>query len=103
MVFFVLGCNVFLKFLYFIRFLSQSILKITDFLGFLVQLTLSTMDIIKLHGGEPANFLDVGGGVNEESIIQCLPTMRTPGRYGYLLASHCPHEAESTSKKSKIL
>lgn len=31
---------------------------------------MATMDIIKLHGGEPANFLDVGGGVNEESIIQ---------------------------------
>src|SRR3972149_10083520 len=25
-------------------------------------LAMSTMDIIKLHGGEPANFLDVGGG-----------------------------------------
>jgi succinyl-CoA synthetase beta subunit len=25
---------------------------------------MSTMDIIKLHGGEPANFLDVGGGAN---------------------------------------
>ncbi|KAI5737683.1 hypothetical protein M8J76_015693 [Diaphorina citri] len=33
-------------------------------------LAMATMDIIKLHGGEPANFLDVGGGVNEESIIQ---------------------------------
>ena len=26
-------------------------------------LAMATMDIIKLHGGEPANFLDVGGGV----------------------------------------
>jgi succinyl-CoA synthetase beta subunit len=29
-------------------------------------LAMSTMDIIKLHGGEPANFLDVGGGVSAE-------------------------------------
>ena len=27
---------------------------------------MSTMDIIKLHGGEPANFLDVGGSVTPE-------------------------------------
>lgn len=25
-------------------------------------LAIDTMDIVKLHGGEPANFLDVGGG-----------------------------------------
>ena len=31
-------------------------------------LAMSTMDIIKLAGGEPANFLDVGGGANVESI-----------------------------------
>ena len=29
---------------------------------------MSTMDIIKLHGGEPANFLDVGGGATEEQV-----------------------------------
>jgi succinyl-CoA synthetase beta subunit len=29
-------------------------------------LAMATMDIIKLHGAEPANFLDVGGGVTEE-------------------------------------
>jgi len=31
-------------------------------------LAMATMDIIKLQGGEPANFLDVGGGVNVESV-----------------------------------
>lgn len=29
---------------------------------------MATMDIIKLHGGEPANFLDVGGNVNEDQV-----------------------------------
>ena len=31
-------------------------------------LAMATMDIIKYSGGEPANFLDVGGGANEEQI-----------------------------------
>ncbi len=31
-------------------------------------LAMATMDIIKYYGGEPANFLDVGGGANEEQI-----------------------------------
>src|SRR5204863_872289 len=30
----------------------------------------STMDIIKYHGGEPANFLDVGGGVTASGAIE---------------------------------
>merc|ERR1712179_68173 len=31
-------------------------------------LAMATMDIIKLYGGEPANFLDVGGGVQEHQV-----------------------------------
>ena len=31
-------------------------------------LAMATMDIIKLHGGEPANFLDVGGGATAERV-----------------------------------
>ena len=31
-------------------------------------LAMSTMDIIKLYGGEPANFLDVGGGATKERV-----------------------------------
>ena len=33
-------------------------------------LAMATMDIIKLHGGSPANFLDVGGNVNEQQVTQ---------------------------------
>jgi succinyl-CoA synthetase beta subunit len=33
-------------------------------------LAMATMDIIKLHGAEPANFLDVGGGVTTEGAIE---------------------------------
>jgi len=31
-------------------------------------LAMATMDIIKLYGGEPANFLDVGGGATAEAV-----------------------------------
>ncbi|HIJ43213.1 MAG: ADP-forming succinate--CoA ligase subunit beta [Rhodospirillales bacterium] len=31
-------------------------------------LAMATMDIIKLHGGDPANFLDVGGGASKERV-----------------------------------
>lgn len=32
-------------------------------------LAMATMDMIKLHGGEPANFLDLGGGVNKAGVL----------------------------------
>jgi succinyl-CoA synthetase beta subunit len=31
---------------------------------------MATMDIIKLYGGEPANFLDVGGGATKEKVAE---------------------------------
>jgi succinyl-CoA synthetase beta subunit len=33
-------------------------------------LAMATMDVIKLNGGEPANFLDVGGGATEEAVTE---------------------------------
>uniref|UniRef100_A0A7R9VEY7 Succinate-CoA ligase subunit beta n=1 Tax=Chlamydomonas euryale TaxID=1486919 RepID=A0A7R9VEY7_9CHLO len=33
-------------------------------------LAMATMDIIKLHGGSPANFLDVGGNASEEQVVE---------------------------------
>ena len=31
---------------------------------------MATMDIIKLNGGSPANFLDVGGNVKEDQVLK---------------------------------
>ena len=31
---------------------------------------MATMDIIKLYGEEPANFLDVGGGATKEKVLR---------------------------------
>lgn len=48
-----------------------SYVKLDGNIGCLVNgagLAMSTMDLIKLHGGEPANFLDVGGGANVEQV-----------------------------------
>ena len=33
-------------------------------------LAMATMDVIKLNGGEPANFLDVGGGATKERVTE---------------------------------
>ena len=33
-------------------------------------LAMATMDLVKLHGGEPANFLDVGGGATKERVTE---------------------------------
>ena len=35
-------------------------------------LAMATMDVIKLYGGEPANFLDIGGGANKEKVKAAL-------------------------------
>lgn len=48
-----------------------SYVKLDGSIGCMVNgagLAMATMDIIKLHGGEPANFLDVGGGATKEKV-----------------------------------
>jgi len=50
-----------------------SYIKLDGTIGCLVNgagLAMATMDIIKLHGGDPANFLDVGGSANEEAVTE---------------------------------
>ncbi len=49
-------------------------------------LAMATMDIIKLHGGEPANFLDVGGGANKEKVTEAFKLiMSDPNVEGILV------------------
>ena len=38
-------------------------------------LAMATMDIIKFYGGEPANFLDVGGGATEEQVTEAFKVL----------------------------
>jgi succinyl-CoA synthetase beta subunit len=43
-------------------------------------LAMATMDIIKLYGGEPANFLDVGGGADKEKVAQAFRILLADAR-----------------------
>jgi succinyl-CoA synthetase beta subunit len=43
-------------------------------------LAMATMDIIKHHGGEPANFLDVGGGADEEKVAHAFRILLADSR-----------------------
>src|SRR5437764_388498 len=49
-------------------------------------LAMATMDVIKLYGGEPANFLDVGGGATTEKVTEAFKIMlRNPRVKGILV------------------
>ena len=50
-------------------------------------LAMATMDIIKLYGGEPANFLDVGGGANAEMIAKGLQIILSDERVQAVLVN----------------
>ncbi len=52
-----------------------SFIKLEGEIGCMVNgagLAMTTMDIIKLYGGEPANFLDIGGGAGAEKVAAAL-------------------------------
>ena len=52
---------------------SLNYIQLDGTIGCLVNgagLAMATMDIVKHHGGEPANFLDVGGGVTAENAVE---------------------------------
>lgn len=50
-------------------------------------LAMATMDIIKLHGGEPANFLDVGGGASEKQIAEAFKLLNSDPRVQAILVN----------------
>jgi len=43
-------------------------------------LAMATMDLVQLHGGAPANFLDVGGGTNAERVAEAFKLILSDGR-----------------------
>jgi succinyl-CoA synthetase beta subunit len=50
-------------------------------------LAMATMDVIKLNGGEPANFLDVGGGSNAERVREAFKLILTSERVEAILVN----------------
>ena len=50
-------------------------------------LAMATMDIIKLHGGQPANFLDVGGGTTKERVAEAFKLITSGSDVKAILAN----------------
>ena len=50
-------------------------------------LAMSTMDIIKYHGGEPANFLDVGGGASKDQVTEAFRILLSDSRVKAVLVN----------------
>ncbi|MBE2204292.1 MAG: ADP-forming succinate--CoA ligase subunit beta [Chthoniobacterales bacterium] len=50
-------------------------------------LAMATMDIIKHHGGEPANFLDVGGGATEQQVTEAFKILISDKRVKAILVN----------------
>ena len=50
-------------------------------------LAMATMDIIKHHGGEPANFLDVGGGATEQQVTEAFKILVSDKRVKAILVN----------------
>lgn len=50
-------------------------------------LAMATMDLIKLHGGEPANFLDVGGGATSERVAAAFKLILSNENVGAILVN----------------
>ena len=50
-------------------------------------LAMATMDIIKYHGEEPANFLDVGGGADKEKVCEALKIILSDSRVKAVLVN----------------
>jgi len=62
------------------RRFNLSYIKLDGNIGCLVNgagLAMATMDIVKLHGGKPANFLDVGGGASVEAMTEAFKIILT--------------------------
>jgi len=50
-------------------------------------LAMATMDIIKLHGGSPANFLDVGGSASERQVVEAFKILTADPQVKALLVN----------------
>jgi succinyl-CoA synthetase beta subunit len=57
------------------RAADLTFIKLDGTIGCMVNgagLAMATMDVVKLYGGEPANFLDIGGGANAQKVAAAL-------------------------------
>jgi len=72
-------------------------------------LAMATMDVLKLHGGDPANFLDVGGGATPETVKKAFELLMSDKSVTSILVNvfggimRCDYIAEGVIKATKEL
>jgi hypothetical protein len=64
------------------------------FIKALRRLAMATMDIIKLKGGDPANFLDVGGGATESQVQKAFEILNADSKVGKCPSLYQPEDIE---------
>ncbi|KAG9011032.1 hypothetical protein FRB94_008989 [Tulasnella sp. JGI-2019a] len=87
-------------------------IKLDGNIGCLVNgagLAMATMDVLKLHGGDPANFLDVGGGATPETVKKAFELLLSDKAVNAILLNvfggimRCDYIAEGVIKATKEL
>ncbi|KAG8932813.1 Succinate--CoA ligase [ADP-forming] subunit beta, mitochondrial [Tulasnella sp. 418] len=87
-------------------------IKLDGNIGCLVNgagLAMATMDVLKLHGGDPANFLDVGGGATPETVKKAFELLLSDKAVSSILLNvfggimRCDYIAEGVIKATKEL
>ncbi|EJD55473.1 succinate-CoA ligase [Auricularia subglabra TFB-10046 SS5] len=87
-------------------------IKLDGNIGCLVNgagLAMATMDVLKLHGGDPANFLDVGGGATPETVKKAFELLLSDKKVTAILLNvfggimRCDYIAEGVIKATKEL
>lgn len=87
-------------------------IKLDGNIGCLVNgagLAMATMDVLKLHGGDPANFLDVGGGATPETVKKAFELLLEDKAVSSILLNvfggimRCDYIAEGVIKATKEL
>jgi succinyl-CoA synthetase beta subunit len=87
-------------------------IKLDGNIGCLVNgagLAMATMDVLKLHGGDPANFLDVGGGATPDAVKKAFELLLSDSSVKSILLNvfggimRCDYIAEGVIKATKEL
>ncbi|KAG9104947.1 hypothetical protein FRC06_005014 [Ceratobasidium sp. 370] len=91
---------------------NLNFIKLDGNVGCLVNgagLAMATMDVLKLHGGDPANFLDVGGGATPDSVKKAFELLLSDKKVTSIFLNifggimRCDYIAEGVIKATKEL
>jgi len=91
---------------------NLNFIKLDGNIGCLVNgagLAMATMDVLKLHGGDPANFLDVGGGATPETVKKAFELLLSDKAVSAIFLNifggimRCDYIAEGVIKATKEL